>query len=54
VHLLMKRLRPGFFIGRERALSSFIAELSQLFARRFAVSETLLDDRANLLLLIVG
>jgi len=27
--------------------------LSQLFARRFAAGEALLDDRANLLLLII-
>jgi hypothetical protein len=48
----MKRSRPGFFFCRERALSSFLAQLSQLFALRFAAGEALLGDRANLLLLI--
>lgn len=50
----MKRSRPGFFFCRERALSSFLAQLSQLFALRFAAGEALLDDRANLLLLIIS
>ena len=50
----MKRPRPGFFFCRERALSSFVDQLPQLFAGCFAVGETLLDDRANLLLLIVS
>jgi len=50
----LKRPGPGLFFGRKRALSSLLAKLSQLFARRFAAREALLDDRANLLLLIVG
>jgi hypothetical protein len=50
----MKRSRPGFLFCRERALSSFLSQLSQLFALRFAAGEALLDDRANLLLLIIS
>src|SRR5260370_31291836 len=50
----MKRLGAGFIIGAQRALRSLLPELPQLFTLSFGALDTLLDEAANLLLLIVG
>ena len=53
-HLLVERTGAGLFFRSERALTSFFAKLSQFFTKSFAALETLLNDRADLLLLRVA